>query len=216
MSGAQLPQSTGRQPNISMMGMNRPPEIGAQMPFVSQLSQQQFAPRQPMQMPEFRSSMPSFQQLTQGGFNPMQSIASMQRQPVQMPENPFFGGSIPMDFSAPAMPSFMQAMRPRYVAGSGNEAFLAKQAAEQAAKQQAAQMIDTSDAIRAIQSFWGIEPEPQEIVPIDLSSPIGAMQSFWAEAADPFYVPGAVPVQTYSDTPSYGGLGSVWGGGNMN
>jgi hypothetical protein len=133
MSGAQLPQSTGRQPNISMMGINRPPEIGAQMPFVSQLSQQQFAPRQPMQMPSYQSSMPSFQQLTQGGFNPA-SLQAMQRQPVQMPQNPFFGGSIPMDFSAPPMPSFMQATRPRYVAGSGNEAFLARQAAEQAVK----------------------------------------------------------------------------------
>jgi hypothetical protein len=190
------------------------PQFNQQMPFVSELNQQ-FAPRQPMQMPSYQSSMPSFQQLTQGGFNPA-SLQAMQRQPVQMPENPFFGGSIPMDFSAPAMPMFMQATRPAYVAGSGNEAFLARQAAEQAAKQQAAQMIDTSDPIRAIQSFWGIEPEPQEIVPIDLSSPIGAMQSFWAEAADPFYVPGAVPVQTYSDIPSYGQAGTVWGGGNQN
>jgi hypothetical protein len=137
MSGAQVQRLTGRQQQQpSMVQPRQPfnmPQFNEQMPFVSQLNQQ-VAPRQPMQMPEFRSSMPSFQQLTQGGFNPMQSIAAMQRQPVQMPENPFFGGSIPMDFSAPAMPSFMQAMRPRYVAGSGNEAFLARQAAEQAVK----------------------------------------------------------------------------------
>jgi hypothetical protein len=200
MSGAQLPQSTGRQPNISMMGMNRPPEIGAQMPFVSQLSQQQFAPRQPMQMPEFRSSMPSFQQLTQGGFNPMQSIASMQRQPVQMPENPFFGGSIPMDFSAPAMPSFMQATRPRYVAGSGNEAFLARQAAEQAAKQQA------------------IEAERSNVTMIDFGNgPQPAIFTHVGGETPYAYVPDNSPEAYIAmHGSSYGMPGTTWGGGNQN
>jgi hypothetical protein len=136
MSGAQTQQIMGRQVQQPPMAQPRQPfdmpQFNQQMPFVSQLNQQ-FAPRQPMQMPSYQSSMPSFQQLTQGGFNPA-SLQAMQRQPVQMPQNPFFGGSIPMDFSAPPMPSFMQAMRPRYVAGSGNKAFLARQAAEQAVK----------------------------------------------------------------------------------
>jgi len=158
MSGAQLQRLTGRQQQQpSMVQPRQPfdmPQFNGQMPFVSQLNQQ-FAPRQPMQMPSYQSSMPSFQQLTQGGFNPMQAIAAMQRQPVQMPDNPFFGGSIPMDFSAPAMPMFMQATRPAYVAGSGNEAFLARQAVEQAINQSVSQLGDSMPSYGGAGSVWG-------------------------------------------------------------
>jgi hypothetical protein len=93
----------------------------------------------PMQQPNYQTSMPSFEQLVGGGgYDPMASIAAMQRQPVSIPQNPFFGGAIPIDFGIPAGAMPMPA--PRYSAGQANRAFEQQQAAERAAREAQAAM----------------------------------------------------------------------------
>lgn len=123
---------------------------------VPELSVAPMAMPQRQAFPQFQSNMPSFQQLTQGGFNPA-SLQAMQRPAVQIPQNPFFGGAIPMDFSMPALPAFMT--QPRYRTGSANEAFFAQQAAEEAARRAAAE-AEAAEAERQRQNNPYYSPTP--------------------------------------------------------
>lgn len=106
----------------------------------------------------YQTNMPSFQQLVGGGgYNPMASIAAMQRQPISIPQNPFFGGAIPIDFGIPA--SAMPMPAPRYSAGQANRAFEQQQAAERAARD--AQAAAEAEAARQLQAIYNPTPWSQ-------------------------------------------------------
>jgi hypothetical protein len=205
--GGQQSQTSNRSPNLSSFGQMALPYSGSNMAnFVTPLSQ-----NRPMQQPNYQSSMPSFEQLVGGGYNPMQSIAAMQRQPMQSVQNPFFGGSIPMDFSAPFVP--MQSFAPRYSSGQANQEFEAQKAREQAAMQAAMQATTRppQDALEAITAFWndGVinvpAPLPPPRPPQDAPE---AITAFWngGMIQDPYVAP----------LGGYGAEGTVWGGGNQN
>jgi hypothetical protein len=108
----------------------------------------------PMQQLTYQTSMPSFEQLVGGGYNPMASIAAMQRQAVSIPQNPFFGGAIPMDFGIPV--GAMPMPSPRYSAGQANRAFEQQQAAERAARD--AQAAAEAQAAMQLQAIYNPTP----------------------------------------------------------
>ena len=70
-------------------------------PLVQQAMQGMQQPQQPMQQPMQGMQQPMQSMgMSQMGYNPFMAIQQMQRQPAQA-QNPFFGGSIPMQFGLP-------------------------------------------------------------------------------------------------------------------
>lgn len=156
MSGGTLNRITGRssatgtasQPRQALVAPNIPdlfPQFSQPMAAMPQASQVSFP------------VTPAFNPF-QGGFNPMSAIAGMTRQPVEMPQNPFFGGQIPVDFSLPVASrmSPFQASRQPYQVGSANRAF----EAEQAAAAQAAEAARQAELARVPMYDFGSGLEP--------------------------------------------------------
>ena len=76
---------------------------GADIQRIEQMAQQaQMPPMQRQQQPPMMPQMAPMQMpQMQPQFDLSQAIMSMQRQPMQSVQNPFFGGAIPMDFGLP-------------------------------------------------------------------------------------------------------------------